>query len=185
LISGKIPPGKRMNMRLSKLLGVFLFFVTAAAAQDVNKIIIDEESEKPMLIGYTTREAFKDTNFAWWFDSEYEMYEPDPASLPELKEKMNGITVTIAMGSWCSDSRREVPRFLKITDAISYSSDKITFINVNREKTAEIKKVTGEAEQFTIDFVPTIFFYRDNKEIGRIEEMPRGTLESDMLQIIK
>jgi hypothetical protein len=171
-------------MKHSKLYIMFLLLISSVYAQDTNKIIIDEKSEKPMLIGYTTREAFKDTSFSWWFDSEYEMYEPDSVIAPQLKEKMDNVSIKIAMGTWCSDSRREIPRFLKITDAIGYPSDKITFISVNREKFAEIKKVTGEPEEFKVDLVPTIFFYRNNEEIGRIEEMPAETLEQDMLKII-
>ena len=53
-------------------------------AQDYNTIIMDDESEKPMLIGYCTREAFNDTSFSEWWNSEYEMYEVDVAMISEF-----------------------------------------------------------------------------------------------------
>jgi len=60
---------------------------------------MDDESGKPMLIGYSTREAVNGTSFSEWWNSEYSMYEVDGLE---------------------------------------------------------------------INFVPTIIFYRNNKEVGRI-----------------
>ncbi len=57
---------------------IILLFITIFSlinfAQDFNTIIIDDESDKPMLIGYCTREAFDDTSFSDWWNEEYNMY---------------------------------------------------------------------------------------------------------------
>jgi hypothetical protein len=42
----------------------------------------------------------------------------------------------------------------------------------------------NEVEGLQIDFVPTVIFSKDNKELGRIIEMPFDTLEKDILKII-
>lgn len=84
------------------------------------------------------------------------------------------------MGSWCGDSQEQVPRFLKIMDAIGFSENNITIYCVDRNK----KTDKGETDNLKITLVPTFIFYKDGKEIGRIVETPKTTLEKEMLEII-
>jgi len=169
-----------MKMKLINVAAFVLLFISFMHAQEFNKTIIDDKTEKPMLIGYTTREAFSDSNFAWWFDSEYEMYEFDSAAVDKLKELMNDVEITIVMGTWCSDSREHVPAFFKILDEINFPEDKITMISVDREKESEDTNV----DELGVELVPSFIFFKDDSEIGRIEEMPDETLEEDMLEIL-
>ena len=133
-----------------------------------------------MLIGYTTLEAFNDTSFNWWWNSEYKMYDVDSTDVEELKAKLENVDIKIVMGTWCSDSRTEVPHFYKILDSINYPKDKVTLINVNRDKLG----LENEVEELNINFVPTFIFYKAGEELGRIVEMPYETLEKDMLEIL-
>jgi len=164
-----------------------LFFIIASIlfcanmyAQKFNTITIDEKTDKPMLMGYTTLEAFSDTSFSWWWNSEYNMYDVDSMNVEELKVKLEDVDIKIVMGTWCSDSRTEVPHFYKILDEIKYPEEKVTLINVNREK----QGLENEVEGLDINFVPTFIFYKEGEEIGRIIEMPYETLEKDMLEIV-
>jgi len=160
---------------------ILVMLITASLfAQDKNKTMIDVKSGKPYLIGICDREAFSDSNFAWWFNSNYDQYQVDSADIIELKKKINNYDINIVMGTWCSDSRREVPRFYKILDAIDYPTDKLTLINVDRK----MKSITNEVDELNIEYVPTIIVYRNEKEIGRIIETPEVTLEKDLFLII-
>jgi len=150
-------------------------------AQDYNTIIIDDESEKPMLIGYCTREAFNDTSFSEWWNTKYNTYEVDVTTVEEIKTHFENVEIKLVMGTWCSDSRREVPRFYKILNEIGYPSENVSLINVNREMIGMADEVNG----MEINFVPTIIFYRNDEEVGRIIEMPYESLEKDMLEIVK
>jgi len=164
---------------------IFLFLLTIFSvitfAQDYNTIIIDEESEKPMLIGYCTREAFDDTSFSGWWNEEYEMYQVDVETADQLIDSWDNVEITLVMGTWCSDSRREVPRFFKILNEIGYPSEIVNLIGVNRDKVGLADEVDG----MEIHFVPTFIFYGNGKELGRIVEMPYESLEKDMLDILK
>jgi len=55
--------------------------------------------------------------------------------LAEKAEILKSVHVTIVMGTWCSDSQQQVPRFFKLTDNIQYISN-ITIICVDQEKHA-------------------------------------------------
>ena len=158
---------------------ILVMLITASLFAQ-NKIMIEEKSSKPYLIGICNREAFSDSNFAWWFNSNYDQYQVDSSEVIELKKEINNYDITIVMGTWCSDSRREVPRFYKILDAIDYPSYKLTLINVDRK----MKSIATEVDEMNIEYVPTIIIYRNEKEIGRIIETPEDILEKDLLLII-
>ncbi len=133
-----------------------------------------------MLIGYTTLEAFNDTSFSWWWNSAYNMYEVNSAHVEELKAKLEDVDIKIVMGTWCSDSKTEVPHFYKILEEINYPDKNVTLINVNRD----MQGLENEVEGMDINFVPTFIFYKAGEEIGRIIEMPYETLEKDMLELV-
>lgn len=158
---------------------ILVMLITASLFAQ-NKIMIEEKSSKPYLIGICNREAFSDSNFAWWFNSNYDQYQVDSSEVIELKKEINNYDITIVMGTWCSDSRREVPRFYKILDAIDYPTDKLTLINVDRK----MKSIATEVDEMNIEYIPTIIIYRNEKEIGRIIETPEDILEKDLLLII-
>ncbi len=162
------------------LIIISALFCTNILAQEYNTITVDEKTDKPMLIGYTTLEAFNDTSFSWWWNSAYNMYEVDSVDVEELKVKLEDVDIKIVMGTWCSDSRTEVPHFYKILDEINYPEDKVTLINVNRD----MQGLENEVEGLDINFVPTFIFYKAGEEIGRIIEMPYETLEKDMLELV-
>jgi len=149
-------------------------------AQEKNKLVTDEKSGKPMLIGLCDRTAFADTSFSWWFNSEYDNYTPDSTEVLKLSNVINDVKITIVMGSWCSDSRREVPRIFKILDRINYNFQNLTIVCVDRNKTAP----NGLVEKLDIKLVPTFICTKDDKEIGRIVETPKETLEKDLVKIV-
>jgi len=162
------------------MLFILLLLSTIISAQEYNKIVIDEKSEKLMLIGYTTREAFQDSSFSWWFNSGYDNYSLNKDTLDQLIPEILRYDITIVMGTWCSDSRYEVPKFYKILDSAGYPAKKIKVINVGRG----MKDITGEVKNLNIEFVPTFIFSENGMEKGRIVETPKGILEGDIRQII-
>ncbi len=163
-----------------KVLTIVLLSVVTITAQDINKTLIDSTSGKPILIGLGNREAFVDTNFAWWFDSGYKFYRPDTNVIADLKGVNRDYSITIVMGTWCSDSRREVPRFYKLLDELSYPEESIKLINVDRNKVG----IDNNVESLNIELVPTFIIYSDNEEIGRIIETPIESLEKDLSKIL-
>ena len=75
-------------------------FTSIIFAQDYNTIMLDDESEKPMLIGYCTREAFNDTSFSEWWNQEYDLYEVDAKNAEELKTHFEDVEIKLVMSTW-------------------------------------------------------------------------------------
>lgn len=130
--------------------------------------------------GPTTRQQLETFD---WFNTEYKAYKPSAKGVKALKEvdKTADYRIIIVLGTWCSDSRREIPRFFKIVDALGFPQANILTILVDENK----NDASGLAKQFTIKYVPTFIFMDANgKELGRIVEAPAKKLESDWLTII-
>ncbi len=117
-----------------------------------------------------------------WYVSGFSEYQPDQAFIAELKElDISNLTITVVMGTWCPDSRREVPRFMKIVDLWGFPVEKIRFIGVDINKIAPLV----DYPELGIQRVPTFIFYENNSEKGRIIEVPVTSLEQDTRNILK
>lgn len=163
-----------------KSLLMLLFVFSAVMAQEKNYYTYyDDKSEKECLIGVCDRTAFADSNYSNWFDSEYDDYVVDLDVIKPIEDKLNECEIKIVLATWCSDSRREVPRLFKILDIVNFPMTKLTLIAVNREKNG----VEKETEGLNINLVPTIIVYKNNNEIGRIIEAPVQSLEKDLVSI--
>jgi thiol-disulfide isomerase/thioredoxin len=92
----------------------------------------------------------------------------------------HGIDVVVFLGTWCSDSRREVPHFLKIADQAGIPMSRITLFALDRQK----QSPDGTAKHYDIDRVPTFVFLKEGEEVGRIVETPKTTLEGDIVAIL-
>ena len=162
-----------------KLIFLLLLLSIIIIGQEY-RLIENKISNKPMLVGVFQREVLQDSNFAWWFNSEYTNYYVEAELILNFKKSLEGKIIQIILGTWCSDSRREVPRFVKILDFLNFPEDKVFFIGVDRDKKGLANEVVG----LEIEYVPTFIVYECGKEIGRIIEKPRISLEQDFLEII-
>jgi thiol-disulfide isomerase/thioredoxin len=84
------------------------------------------------------------------------------------------------MGTWCPDSRREVPRFMRVLTVIGFPADKAELIGVDNSKIAPVENYAS----LDIKRVPTFIVYKNNIEVGRIIENPATSLEQDMVNIL-
>lgn len=137
--------------------------------------------EDKMLLGLQDREALQQPPFNSWFDVNYEEYRPDAAMVEKLKPFTEDLEIKMFMGTWCGDSKREVPAFFKLLDALEFPADKVTLITMDTEKTTPDNLEEG----LDVTNVPTIIFMKEGKELNRIVEYPIESLEEDMLSILK
>lgn len=151
--------------------------------------IVDDQQEKELnfydpetwLLGYVTREQMTSYPHSEWFQKGYEEYFPESISINQLLDMLDDdISIKVVMASWCSDSHKEVPRFLRILDMCHFPNDKITFIGTDIEKISPV----GEYESLGIEKVPTFIVYEKKIELGRIIESPLTSLEQDMVNIL-
>ncbi|QAA82886.1 thioredoxin [Aequorivita sp. H23M31] len=136
--------------------------------------------ESIMLIGKADRQGLEMKEFSDWFDPGYKNYTPNKEVIEKLKPLIKDVDITLFMGTWCEDSHRDVPHLYKILDELNYDESKMQVYAVSEEKTTP----QGYEDDKNIIQVPTIIFYRDGKELGRIVEYSIYTVEQDMLDIL-
>lgn len=134
-----------------------------------------------MLYGQITREDLFNEFPSW--KSKYDDYNPDKNIIGSLPERQKDLKVEIYLGTWCGDSKREVPRFFKITDQSHFIDQKnISIWAVDRSKSLD----SGLTEKKNIELVATFIFLKNEIEIGRIIESPiNDLLEEDILAIMR
>jgi thiol-disulfide isomerase/thioredoxin len=141
----------------------------------------DFSKQETWLLGYFNPSMLKKEPYASWFYKGYDSYMFKSDVMNTLMDiPKDDITIKVIMGTWCPDSRREVPRFMKILDTWQFPAEKITFIGVDNSKQSPI----GGFEEYHIERVPTFIFYKNNIEAGRIIEVPKTSLEQDMVNIL-
>jgi thiol-disulfide isomerase/thioredoxin len=171
------------NMRHILSLVVFILIATSSSySQGMNRVVPDPETGSGMLVGYCDTAGLFQEPFTDWFRSEYERYTVDHIALDKLNADLFYMCeITVVLGTWCPDSRREVPRFLRIIDELGMELTIINMICVDRSKQADTPELAG----LNIEKVPTFIFYLDGEEMGRIIEAPEESLEADMVSIFE
>ena len=134
--------------------------------------------EAPALVGATTREKVEASKE--WVQAEVEA-QPDAAAAAALATVEPGAEVTVYLGTWCGDSRREVPRFWKALDAAGAAVPfTVRYVAVDRQKKEPADAVAADG----IRYLPTFIVRRGGHEAGRIVETSPKGIESDLLALL-
>ncbi|MCA0154361.1 thioredoxin family protein [Winogradskyella vincentii] len=152
------------------------------SAQDLNNEILTGD-DAPYLLGKIDKSGLQGEHYASWFKEEHSQYEGNNKIIEELSTILGDYKIMLFMGTWCSDSQREVPRLYKILEACNYPMNQLTVVALSREANLYKQSPQHEEEGLNIHRVPTIIFYKDGKEVNRIIEEPIKNLEEDILNI--
>lgn len=138
-----------------------------------------EKQTEPMQLGWVERAVLHGEQYAW-FESGYALYTPNLEILEGPRSDLNSVHFLIVFGTWCSDSKRELPRFFKILDQLHVPDGHVRLFAVDRSK----QFPPGIPQEHNITLVPTIIVLHGDREIGRIVESPKTTLEMDLADIL-
>jgi hypothetical protein len=150
---------------------------------------------KPIVLGPTDRRQVEAAVPAW--------LQVEAASVPDAKAAQGlaavapGATVTVYLGSWCGDSRREVSRFWRALDLAAGPAPgpagsqaaapagaalpfQIVYIGVDPAKQEPAALVLGS----DLRYVPTFIVRRGGREVGRIVESAPHGIERDLLSLL-
>ncbi len=165
-----------MKYRITALAVPAVLLVLAATAPADDK---KDKKEESVPTGSVTREQIE-AAAPEWVQALVEA-KPDATAAQGLAQVEPGAEVTVFLGTWCGDSRREVPRLWSAIDAAGGMVPfKVTYIGVDREK----KDPAGEAAKNDIRYVPTFIVVRDGREVGRIVESSPNGVEADLLALL-
>ena len=185
----KNKPFIEIEPKWSKRINIFILILAAISfglfnlnSSDIPEgMFEDPKTGKPMLLGKITIEELQQEPFAEWYQMESDGYEVD-TELTNAISNPGQYTYEVFLGTWCGDSRREVPRMEKIFSEMGIDMSNVLIVTLDRDKISP----NDEQEGKDIRYVPTLIVSKDNQEIGRIVESPSSetaTLESDLFEI--
>ena len=160
-------------MGSSRSLPAVLLGVMACLLLSVNTPEAKAESEgKPLVGDLSLKQLFE------VFPSFAEGYVAFDAEADSVQLPLDA-SVLVFFGTWCHDSKREVPRLLKLLETAGLSEEKLMLIGLDYRK----REPEGRAALFDVQYTPTAIFLRQGVEVGRIVERPNTTLQEAIKQI--
>jgi len=160
-----------------------IIFSIGIHSQTINQKSKDHNGRE-ILLGKIDKSGLTENSFNTWFTPNYDAYKVDTKILKLIKKDLKKYTITAFMGTWCGDSKREVPKFYKILEAAGYPMEQLTFVAVDNARANYKKSPTGEEKGLNIVRVPTFIFYKNGEEVNRIIEDPVVSIEKDIEAII-
>jgi hypothetical protein len=142
-----------------------------------------EEKPPPSLVGPVTRAEVEAAEPAW-VAAEIDA-APDADAARALTEVEPGAEVVVYLGTWCSDSRRELSRLWRAFDeaGVGYGAElpfALEYVAVDRDK----QEPGGRTAGVGIEYVPTFVVRRDGEEVGRMVEVSPHGIEHDLLALL-
>jgi len=172
------------------VIAISIFVLAACTPKMANKSIQTvnlETTDKKgnlILLGKCTRERLAQPPFDVWYTKNLKAYTVDSITANQIKPLLKNKRFLLFMGTWCGDSRREVPRIYKILDYCRVKPAQIQLITLNNSDTAYKQSPGHEERGLNIRRVPTLLIFENQREVGRIVESPVTSLEKDILAIV-
>ena len=133
-----------------------------------------------MIVGKFKKDDLQQEPFASWFNKGYEEFTPSPEAMETIKKHISDYEIVGFVGTWCPDSRREIPKFYKILEDAGYDMSKLTMVGVTRGKSTPENLEEG----YDMHRVPTFIFMKDGKEVNRFVEYAAESTEDDIAKIV-
>ena len=105
----------------------------------------------------------------------------DTTAAAALAQVAPGAEVIVVLGTWCGDSKREVPRLWRALEVAGTVPFAVTYLGVDRAKEAP----NGVVDGLDARYVPTIIVRRDGAEVGRIIEGATDGVEVALLALLR
>jgi thiol-disulfide isomerase/thioredoxin len=154
--------------------------VSVPVAEDAPQPV-DFSDQVTWLLGYFNLDRLTRSPYSEWYIKGYDEYQPENEVVKKLQNAgIDNLQIKIVMGTWCPDSRREVPKFMRVLDVWKFPLSRVNFIGVDNSKLSPV----AEYDSLHIERVPTFIIYKNNIEAGRIIENPVTSLEQDILDIL-
>ncbi len=134
--------------------------------------------EKVLLGGLTEKQVLQ--ALPSWKQA-YDAYRPDSAAVAVIKSVKKPVEILVFLGTWCPDSKREVPRLMKALDQAGNPKIRVKYYGVPHG----FRENDDTAAQYRIKAVPTFIVRVGAKEIGRIVERAELGIEQDLAQILR
>ncbi|MEO0572984.1 MAG: thioredoxin family protein [Bacteroidota bacterium] len=163
-------------------IAIFTFILQGSAQPKYEEI--QSSNGSTFLLGEITTANLESAPYQAWFSTNFDGYGVDTHLVRLFENTLRQHKILLFLGTWCGDSKREVPRILKILEEANFPREQLRIIALDPRKAHYKKGLHGEEKGWDIKRVPTLILLKDGKEVNRIVERPVDTLEEDLLAIL-
>ncbi|RAI84937.1 tetratricopeptide repeat protein [Algoriphagus yeomjeoni] len=164
-------------------------FLIALILLSSNKILaqtpltyFNSEGEKHLAGEFDLNILRTDTIFQGWYAESEKLFQLSGKNT-DWKKSLENTEVEIFIGTWCGDSKRWVPQFVKLWNELGLDEDQLKFTALYDGEEQYKQGPSGEEKGMLIHRVPTFIFKENDQEYSRIVEFPVNDLETDLAQI--
>ena len=123
-----------------------------------------------------------DTTYRNWFEQNMKAFQLSRKNT-EWKKNLVNTEVEIYLGTWCGDSKRWVPQFVRLWNELGLDENQLKFTALYDGEEKYKQGPNGEEKGLLIHRVPTFIFKKEDTEYARLVESPVNDLETDLAQI--
>jgi hypothetical protein len=168
-----------LHPRILPTLLYVLLLVPASSCASAQK-----STASNVLVGPCTRTELEQPEIARHFPP-IDLY-PDPGRANALAEALDHKELILYLGTWCDDSRDQVPILWGELEAAGFpvwesDNPRWTMICVSEDKTEPAAMVSKRS----IEYVPTLIVLQDGVELGRIVELPKIGWTEDLVKLVQ
>jgi hypothetical protein len=128
------------------------------------------------LVGEVTPDSLLRHSPEW--GPEMRFYEPYRQAVEALRAQGQGVEVVAVFSVFCARCRVQVPRFMRVMAEVASPNLKARYLTVPGV-------IDSTMERYRVRFLPTFAVLRDGREIGRVTERPRASIEEDLVAILR
>ena len=166
-----------MQIKITLLL--WLFTATLCAQDPMTYVNHRNETH---LCGPISIEDLNTSPYKKWFNKNYKAMALSEKPT-DWKDNLKETQVDIFLGTWCGDSKRNVPKFIKLWESLGLDPSQLNIIALYDSDEKYKQGPNREEMGKGIHRVPTFIFHKDGEEYARIVERPVTDLETDLAQI--
>ncbi len=170
-----------MNNIAVAVAAVVLVLVLAGCWASSKYVVTKEPEGSEIITGEFPKSLLEDESEFPWYVSGYRDYQPDSSVIAILHSTAPELQVMVFCGTWCPDTKHELPRFYKVASEAGIPDSHITLYGLDRSK----HSADGMTDRFDITNVPTFIFTLHGKEIGRIVERADESIEKDLAKMLR
>lgn len=167
---------------MKKLLFVLMMLasVNVFAQYDMD-VSIDKETGDVIYRGQCSFADLNSEQTFTWLRTGVGHYKPDEQIVRYLTDNLPQYQMVVLMGTWCEDSQEMLPQMYKLLKLTNFPSKNYTMYGLDLQK----KGYKDEHTKYNVTHVPTVILLKDGKEVGRIVETVKVSLEADLKDIIE
>lgn len=177
---------KNMNADLKPAFASVFFAIALTAmlagCGSAYQVVPDtRDATKKVAVGKLSWPEWKQV--AAWPSYSGEGYTPDTLLAQRITALAapESISFVLIGGTWCGDSKSEMPKVFKLFEAANIPLTKVSIYGTDRKKV----EPSGTAARYSIEKVPTLIVLKGGKESGRIVEHPKESWEKDLALLLE